>query len=122
MSKLIQLVALEQVAFFAYHGFYEAEQVMGTTFLVDVRVSFCLHEASCTEELASTVNYEQLYAIVALAMNTTQKLLESVVKTIFDAIQQQFSFLDKIEVVIRKQNLPMQGRIGNALVQLTWTR
>lgn len=122
MSQLTQTIALEQVAFFAYHGLYAAEQLTGTTFLVDVSVTFYPQQEVNTELLTNTVNYEQLYHIIATEMNQTQQLLESVAKNILQHIQFQFDFIHIIKVTIRKQNLPMTGRIGNALVQLTWNK
>ena len=71
-------IAIEGVRFFAYHGYYEEEQELGNTFVLDVIVNADTELAAATDELyeeieddeieedepaATTVNYELLYFI-----------------------------------------------------------
>ena len=45
------IIALEGVRFFARHGYYEEEQVLGNTFVLDVIVNADIELAAATDEL-----------------------------------------------------------------------
>lgn len=115
---LTQTVALKDVKCFAQHGYYPEEQLTGGHFMVDMTVTF-IHKGD-TEDLAQTVNYEQLNTIILETMKDTQKMLETVVRNMIDQLVQQFPFIGSAEVSIKKLNLPMQGQIGHSLVKLNY--
>jgi len=115
----IQTVALKDVKFFALHGYYPEEQLIGNHFLVSTTVTFLPSEDS--EALQHTVNYEVLNDILREEMQRTQQLLESVVKNILQRILQVFPFLLSIEVGIKKLNPCMPGAVGHSFVQLNYT-
>ena len=115
----VQTVALRDIKFFAFHGFYPEEQLIGTHFMVDVEVNFVPH--GDTEQLAHTVNYEMLNEIVTAQMQITRSLLETVVKAILTAVVAQYPFVKFASVGIRKLHPPMQGEIGHSFVQLSYT-
>lgn len=116
---LLQTVALRDVKFNALHGYYPEEQLIGTNFLVDVEVTFI--PQGDTENLDKTVNYETINQILIGEMANTQKLLETVVQNILDALISKYSFLKSATVGIKKLNPPMQGQIGHSFVQLSYT-
>jgi len=115
---LTQTVALKDVKCFAHHGYYPEEQLTGGHFMVDMTVTF-VHKGD-TEDLAQTVNYEQLNTIILERMKDTQKMLETVVRNMIDQLVEQFSFISSAEVSIKKLNPPMQGEIGHSLVKLSY--
>ncbi len=116
----IQTVALKDVKFFALHGYYPEEQLIGNHFLVSATVTFLPSEDS--EVLHHTVNYEVLNAIMSEEMQNTQKLLETVVKNILHRILSAFPFLLTIEVGIKKLNPCMPGAVNHSFVQLHYTK
>lgn len=118
MTHLKQIVALKEVKCFAYHGFYPEEQIIGNHFIVDLSTAFIPHNFE--DNLADTVNYEHLNAIIHQAMKQTQKLLETVLHQIIKDVLALYPFVEKIEVTIRKLNPPMVGEIGASSVQLIY--
>ncbi|WP_256013065.1 dihydroneopterin aldolase [Desertivirga xinjiangensis] len=114
---IIQKVGLEGVRFFAFHGFYEEEHLTGNEYIIDVITEFTV-SGSGDDELSNTVNYERLYEIAADEMSRPRKLLETVAHGILNKIQQEFSFVNTIDISIRKLHLPMKGEVKNSLVQL----
>ena len=117
-QNYLQTVALRDVKCFAYHGFYEEEQLTGIYFSVDVTVTFVPRGE--TENLNETVNYEVLNTIILEEMNVPKKLLETVVKNILDQVIAKYSFLKTAEVSIKKLNPPMPGQVGHSFVQLSY--
>ena len=100
-------IALEGLRFYAYHGFYEEEQLLGTDFIVDVYVETDFSEAAEGDDLFSTVNYETLFLLCQIEMKKTTKLLETLAQRILDKIDNQFEDLQGIKVRIRKLNPPL---------------
>ena len=120
METIRQQVALTDARFYAYHGYYTEEQVLGNEFTVDIRVVFDRGIDMETHELARTVNYEQLYRIAEVEMRQPRKLLETVVETMLHRIRKEFSFVGHIEVTITKHNPPFGGDQAKARVTLSW--
>ena len=110
LLKMLTIV-INQAEFFAYHGFYPEEQVLGGRFWVDVSVKFD-HSFTIDDELSNTVNYEQLYAIVSGEMQISRKLIETVVRAIADSIITKFAFLKEVKVCLKKLNPPLGGATG----------
>ena len=113
-----QTVALKDVKFKAFHGFYPEEQLIGNHFSIDVEVTFLSNDD--TENLNVTVNYEDINLIIINEMKKTQKLLETVVKNIIDELILKYSYIQTATVGIKKMNPPMPGEVGCSFVQLSY--
>jgi len=113
-------VALQGVQFFAYHGYYPEERIKGNNFIVDAEVEFLQQQHFDTDEIAHTVNYEQLYAIVARHMQTPRKLLETVVQSIIDDLKAEYPFAQTIRVGLKKLNPPLPGNVACSFIQITY--
>ena len=57
------IIALEGMHFFAHHGFYEEEQIVGNNFVLDVYMDTETSRAAVADDLYSTINYETVYFI-----------------------------------------------------------
>ena len=84
------LIALEDVRFFAYHGFYPEEQILGNDYRIDLYVEAQIMRAAKMDDLGSTVNYETLYFICHSEMKRTKTLIETVAQSIVDRVHQHF--------------------------------
>jgi len=113
-------VALEGAEFYAYHGFYPEEQVIGTHFLVDIQVGFYAEIDVEKDNLSNTVNYEVLYAIIDDEMKHTRKVIESVAQAILNRITTEFIFIETAVVTIKKQNPPFRGPLKQSVITLSY--
>jgi dihydroneopterin aldolase len=113
-------VALEGAEFYAYHGFYPEEQVIGTHFLVDVQVGFYAEIDVEKDNLSNTVNYEVLYAIIEEEMKHTRKVIESVAQAILNRITTEFLFIETAIVTIKKQRPPFRGPLKQSVITLSY--
>lgn len=107
-------ISINGAEFFAYHGYYPEEQLLGSRFLVDISVSFLPATDLVEDEIDNTVNYEQLYNIACNEMKITRKLIETVGKSIVDVIKQSFPLVKSIRVSIKKINPPLKGKVGHS--------
>ncbi|MES2827020.1 MAG: dihydroneopterin aldolase [Bacteroidota bacterium] len=120
IGQYLQTVALKDVKYYGFHGFYPEEQLTGIYFLIDVTVSF--KPNNDTENINNTVNYERLNSIIIEEMVIPKKMLETVVDAILKRVLKTYDFLTTAEVQIRKLNPPMPGEVGQSLVKLTYNK
>ena len=120
MGTIRQQVALTDARFFAYHGYYPEEQVLGNEFTVHICVMFNRDDRLTTGELEHTVNYEQLYHIAKTEMEQPRQLLEAVAESMLHRVKKDFPFVSSIEVALTKHNPPFGGDRAKARVTLSW--
>ncbi len=117
-SNFIQTVALKSVKYYAYHGFYPEENVLGQYYLVDVEVKF--YPGIANDDLSQSVNYEVLNQIILEEMKISRKLLETVVQAMMQRILKQFNYLIQVEIGLHKLQPPMPGEVGESYVSLSY--
>ncbi|MGK6352746.1 dihydroneopterin aldolase [Parapedobacter sp. DT-150] len=121
MEKIQQVVALTDLRFYAYHGYYPEEQVLGNEFIMTIRVRFDRQEGD-GDQLERTVNYETLYHIAKSEMQQPRKLLETVAESMLNRVRKEFPFVDEIKVSISKNHPPFGGDRAKASVAVVWNR
>ena len=107
--KNIGLIELEGMEFKAYHGVLEQEKVRGTEFVVDFRGELDLTAAAKSDNLNDTLNYAEIYDIVAYEMSIPSELLENVAGRILKAIETHFPQLVSFSVRVSKKRPPVDG-------------
>jgi dihydroneopterin aldolase len=112
-------IAIQGAEFFAYHGFYPEEQKLGNKFIVDIEVSFKPVNNLKEDKIANTIDYEKIYNIAAKQMKQTKKLIETVAQIIADQIKEQYAFVEKITVSIKKTNPPLKGKVHCSSIVIT---
>lgn len=107
--KNIGVIELEGMEFKAYHGCLEQEKVRGNSFIVDFRGELDLSAAAESDLLSDTLNYGEIYEIVADEMSIPSELLENVAGRIVKAIEQKFPELVSFSVRVSKKRPPVDG-------------
>ena len=113
---------LENMEFFAYHGCFKEEQIIGGRFLVDLELETDTSKAETTDQLNDTINYQSVYQIVANHMSSKSHLLEHICRRISDAIMDAFPGIDHLKIKISKMNPPLGGKIGSVCIELATSR
>ena len=116
----MSVISIEGMEFFAYHGCFKEEQVIGTKFRIDLFLEVDTTEAEKTDNLQDTVNYQAVYQLVKKEMETTSKLLEHVGKRILDRVKHEFPVVDHTRIKIRKLNPPLGGKIDFVSLELSF--
>lgn len=112
------LIALEGMEFYAYHGFYEEEQVIGGDYIIDVYLDTNFDAAASSDQLDVTINYETIYRIVKVEMQKNSKLLEAIAKRIIEKIIGICTTVQAIKVRVTKKNPPLGARIQRAYIEM----
>ena len=105
-------VGLYGAEFFARHGYYKEEQILGNYFLVTIEATFNPQHPAINDDLEKTLNYEHLCSIAHEQMKITSQLLETVAQGMADAVMQQFPYINNLQVEVKKLNPPMKGKIA----------
>jgi dihydroneopterin aldolase len=113
------LIALEGMEFFAYHGCFSEEQIIGTRFVVDLYIETNTHEAEESDKLSKTINYQDVYLMVKEQMAIKSKLLEHVGRRILNVVTEKYAEIEFAEVKVSKMNPPLGGKIGSVSVTLS---
>lgn len=125
------IIALEGMHFYAYHGFYEEEQIVGGHYVLDVYVEVDIDAAAMADDLYEaaeedseedveplSVNYETIFLLCKKEMQQSSKLLESVAQRIADRIGGYFSKARGTKVRLRKLQPPLPGKVAQAYVEV----
>ncbi len=104
--------------FFAHHGCFKEEQIIGTKFQVDLFIEFDTTEAEISDDLTKTINYQEVYRIVQNEMKIKSKLLENVGRRILSALNSNFPQTKSATVKISKLNPPLGGKMKNVSLSL----
>jgi len=114
------LISIENMEFYAFHGHYHEEQIVGSKFLVSLTVEADLDMPATSDNLKDTINYYTAYRLVKEEMEKKSKLLENIANRIIDAIYTHFDGVKKVTVKVSKMNPPMGGgRIEKVSVTLS---
>ncbi|MBE0655345.1 MAG: dihydroneopterin aldolase [Bacteroidales bacterium] len=115
-------IHIEEMEFYAFHGHYQEEQIVGNRFLLDLILETDMTKPAKTDELEDAVNYQTAYKLVKNEMRIKSKLLENIAKRILDALFSELPGIEKATVIIRKMNPPMGGQMRAVSVTLERTR
>lgn len=114
MQYTTTLTGLE---FFAFHGLYPEERLLGAIFKVDVSVECELSKP--VSSIDEAVNYEIIFNTVKSQMAVAEDLLETVAQKIIAVLQKEFSEAKSISVTIHKPNPAGVFKSGVASVTLS---
>lgn len=105
------IIELEGMEFYAYHGFFQSERIVGNSFEVNISIETDCLKASESDQLSDAVNYEGVYALVKEEMHRRSHLLEHVAGRILERIHDSYKGIGKVRVKISKLRPPMGGHI-----------
>jgi 7,8-dihydroneopterin aldolase/epimerase/oxygenase len=114
------LIQIEGMEFFAYHGCFKEEQVIGTRFLVDISIEVDTAEAEKTDDLKKTLNYQAVYKLIKAEMEVKSHLLEHVGRRIIMTVYQHHPLVRHVKVKVMKLNpaLADGGKVKQVSVTL----
>jgi len=110
------LIVIENMEFYAFHGHYREEQIVGNRFVVDLKIETDMTVAAKSDNLKDAVNYQKAYQIVKTQMDRRSYLLENIAGRILDALYAELEGIKKATVKVSKVNPPMGGKIGSVSV------
>ncbi len=106
-----------------YHGVLEHERATGQTFLVDVDLDLDIDQAAATDDVAATVNYAEVAAVVeSIITGPPVNLIETLAITMADTILADFSRIVSVRVTVNKPQAPIPADFANVAVRVARNR
>lgn len=116
VSKKQISIGLENMEFYAYHGVYSEERVIGAKFLVSVKL-LCDIFISGEDKLEDTYNYEWIYEITSDEMSRPKKLLETIAFHMATRLKEKSSCLISGSIKISKEGLAIGGKLERSFIE-----
>lgn len=113
------IIEIEGMEFYAFHGHFAEEQIVGNYFLVDVKIECDCDAAAQSDELNDALDYQMVYRIVKEEMQIKSKLLEHLCKRILDRFYETFPKIIHARIKVKKMNPPMGGKMNSVSVSLS---
>jgi dihydroneopterin aldolase len=110
------IIRIEDMEFYAFHGHFKEEQIVGNKFLIDLEIETDLEPAGFSDRLEDATDYTLACRVVKEEMEKKSKLLENIAKRILDALWLIMKNIKKATVKIKKMNPPVGGRVGSVSV------
>lgn len=117
-------VSLAGITLYGYHGVRSEERTLGQRFVVDVDLDAELGDAAATDALDSTVNYSEVYALVAeIVEGEPVNLLEALGERIARCALLRFPHVQRARVRVAKPGVAIAGSVlREAAVTIDRTR
>jgi dihydroneopterin aldolase len=112
------VIEIEGMEFYAFHGHFAEEQIVGNRFIVDLKLTTDCTKASKSDELNDALNYMAVYQIIKQEMHIKSHLLEHVAGRIISRLYDTYETIENAKVKISKLNPPLGGQIQKVSVTL----
>jgi dihydroneopterin aldolase len=110
------LIQIEGMEFYAFHGHFKEEQIVGNKFLIDLEIETDLERAGISDRLEDASDYTLACRVVKEEMEKKSKLLENIAKRILDSLYLNMKNIKKVTVRIKKMNPPVGSKVGSVSV------
>ncbi len=113
-------IVLSGLEFFARHGVFNEETVLGGRFLVDIEMFVPLTDAVNLED---TVNYASIFEVVRLEMTERRHaLIETLANRIAAHILDDHELIVRVIVRVHKPHAPIPGVFRDVFVEVDRSR
>lgn len=114
-------ITLKNCAFFARHGVFSEEEVLGQRFFVDAYLKVAPGGALEDDNIDHTVNYGEVFAVIERIVTGTRRyLIEALALDVAKTICREFPMVISARITIRKPNAPVQGVLDYVDVSVCW--
>lgn len=120
MSDKIKITGVEA---HGYHGYFDYERETGQPFVVDAELSVDLRESGFRDELAETVDYNELATLIHNEIKgPSVKLIESLAERIAGKILTAYPLVKEAKVTVHKPRAPISVPYGNISITIKRSR
>ena len=114
----MDVIRLNKMLFYGYHGVSDSEKELGGKFEVDLEMYLSLQKPGVSDSLSDTIDYEDAYKVVDKCMhNKKYFLIEALAESICKTLLKKF-FIDRVKIKVRKPNAPVKGVLDFVEVEL----
>ncbi|HZK03311.1 MAG TPA: dihydroneopterin aldolase [Bacteroidaceae bacterium] len=116
-----QILKLNNMRFYAYHGVERQEKLNGAYFRVNLEMLANLDKAIESDNIQDTINYADAFNIVKNEMEKPCNLIENVAGKIVKKLFLQLASLESVNISIEKEHPPLPGECSGAAIVINVT-
>ena len=106
----VYTITLKNCAFFARHGVYPEEEVLGQRFYVDAEFDVSAGMALENDALEGTVDYGVAFKVIEqIVTGRRYFLIEALAMEVAHALEARFPQIRRAKITLRKPNAPVAG-------------
>jgi len=111
-------IRLNNIIFYAHHGFYKAERELGQKFEIDIEIGCDLKESAKSDDLTKTIDYSKIYTIAQETFSNYKfKLLETVAEKMAGEMI-KINGVKDVKIKVRKPHVPMNGLLDFVEIEI----
>lgn len=111
-------ILLRSLRFHAFHGVETQERLAGNDYEISLRLKADVGRAVESDQVADTINYAEVYQLVAKAMSEPVDLVEHLAGVIGERLFRRWPQIDAIDIQVVKLNPPMGADCQGAGIEL----
>ena len=111
-------IIIEGMEFYAFHGHFEEEQIVGGKFMVDIILEVDIEKAGKSDSLQDALDYQSVYNDIQKEMTIKSFLLENIASRIANQLIAKYSEIQKLILTVSKLNPPVGGKINKVSVRI----
>ncbi|THV25844.1 dihydroneopterin aldolase [Peteryoungia ipomoeae] len=116
-------ITLKNCAFFAHHGVFAEEAVLGQRFYVDVEFDVDAERAAETDTLDGTVHYGIAFEVIeGIVTGARKQLIEALALAVARGLLDRFEEILRVRVTLRKPSAPIAGVLDYVQVSVEQSR
>ena len=117
-----QIITLDSLRFYAYHGAEPQEAIVGAWYTVDISIKADTTDAILNDNLSGTINYAKVAEVIKQQMQIRSALLEHVAGRIAKALLAEFPAINALTIKVCKENPPVCAPCSAACFKLAVER
>ncbi len=119
----MDIITIEKLKVYAYHGVFEEEKKDGQVFYVSARLHLDVRKASRNDDLSKTVNYDSVAHLIDETVRSEKyDLIETVAETVATEILLKFPVIRTVDVKISKPEAPIELEFSDVSVEISRSR
>ena len=116
-------IRMKNCAFFARHGVFDEEEMLGQRFYVDAALTVDPGRALEDDSIDGTVDYGVAFQVIEKILTGERRfLIEALALEVAKALTQRFPQIARAEITVRKPNAPVPGVLDHVEVTVAWPR
>ncbi|MEY2769440.1 MAG: hypothetical protein RL359_1076 [Actinomycetota bacterium] len=117
---MADLIRIDGIKGFGYHGVFESERANGQDFYVDVELETDLTRAIFSDDVKDTINYAEVTDLVVEEITTDPvSLIEKLAGRIAERIKEDFPQVAGVTVTVHKPQAPVSAQVKDISVTIS---
>ncbi|MGL4623723.1 MAG: dihydroneopterin aldolase [Culicoidibacterales bacterium] len=113
------VIFLEAMTFFGYHGVLDFEGEFGQPFIIDAYLETTTQKAGLTDELTYSTHYGEVFETIQdVVENERFQLLEALAEQIAAQVLANYPLIEAVTIKVNKPHAPIRGNFKNVGVKI----